>query len=73
MVYSDYKAWYEIHGLKPMTHCFSEDSFYNAFHTVLDLRCVKNDLENDREICAITTYKSEELPLSAMTSSFAGI
>ena len=45
---------------------------YKAFHTVLDLRRVKNDLENDRDICIIAS-KAEESPLSAMTSNFSSV
>lgn len=41
---------------------------YKAFHTVLDLRRVKNDLENDKDICMVVqTSRSEESLLSEMT------
>ena len=43
---------------------------YKAFHTVLDLRRVRNDLENDKDICGIvttTTTRSEESLMSEMT------
>ena len=40
---------------------------YKAFHTVLDLRRVKNDIQNEREVCIIAS-KAEESPLSEMTS-----
>ena len=40
---------------------------YKVFHTVVDLRRVKNDIQNEREVCIIAS-KAEESPLSEMTS-----
>ena len=41
---------------------------YKAFHMLLDLQCVKNDLENDKDICMIVrTTRSEESIFSEMT------
>ena len=47
---------------------------YKAFHTVLDLRRVKNDLQNDKSICNVAvTSKTHESPLSEMTSNFSSV
>ena len=47
---------------------------YKAFHTVLDLRRVKNDLQNDRSICNVAvTSKMHESPLSEMTLNFSSV
>ena len=40
---------------------------YKAFHTVMDLRRVKNDIVNDKQICIIAS-KIEPSPLSDLTS-----
>lgn len=39
---------------------------YKAFHTVVDLRRLKNDILNDRDICFIATTTMQS-PLSEMT------
>jgi len=40
---------------------------YKAFHTVVDIRRVNHDIQNDKDICIIVT-KTEPSPLSEMTS-----
>ena len=40
---------------------------YKAFHTVVDLRRVENDIQNDQQICEIATTE-EPSPLSELTA-----
>ena len=40
---------------------------YKVFHTVVDLNRIKNDIQNDKDIC-IVIEKTDESPLSEMTS-----